>query len=444
MNSYIYTKKKNTSFREIPFKILRNPSGESKYLPPVAKEWKNSVYNYNLNNIKNYPVYDWNINYLINSYFNLYFNHKFLVDNYIKPKNGLESFNQIFVSNAQMKHTNSKVVITLYVYNEEKIQLLTGIYNLEYEFTVLLFWLRKKAKAKLTKFMSLPFIKRSKNVSKNSSILWKLVNTRLEERYISFFWVSDIIDTLYTILVNIRRFKLRLSLNQYKYESKFLYELSQLIGKYYRKKVEFHIVNIKSIANNADIFTKILTRKLKITKGSPKFGMSVFLHNVRLTKDPVRWFRSFKKTKKTVNYNLVGNKYKYLNISSIIYKNNLLKDNLNKLIYDLDKVNENVNNFDSNEFSWLKIKNILFENIKYKILRGIRVIIKGRLTKRYRADRAAYKLDWIGGLKNKDSAFKRVPSVIFRGDTDSNVEKSKFTSKRRIGSFGVKTWFSGR
>jgi hypothetical protein len=42
-------------------------------------------------------------------------------------------------------------------------------------------------------------------------------------------------------------------------------------------------------------------------------------------------------------------------------------------------------------------------------------------------------------LKNIDSSFKGLSSVIFRGYLDSNVEKSKLASKRRIGSFAVKS-----
>jgi hypothetical protein len=75
---------------------------------------------------------------------------------------------------------------------------------------------------------------------------------------------------------------------------------------------------------------------------------------------------------------------------------------------------------------------------------GAKLIVKGRLTKRYRADRAVYKLKWKGGLKNIDSAFKGLSGVVFRGYLDSNVEKSIQTSKRRIGSFAVRGWFSGK
>ena len=70
---------------------------------------------------------------------------------------------------------------------------------------------------------------------------------------------------------------------------------------------------------------------------------------------------------------------------------------------------------------------------------GAKLRVKGRLTRRYRADRAVYKLKWKGGLKNIDSAFKGLSTVQYLGHRDSNVTVSSLASKRRIGSFGVKT-----
>jgi hypothetical protein len=75
---------------------------------------------------------------------------------------------------------------------------------------------------------------------------------------------------------------------------------------------------------------------------------------------------------------------------------------------------------------------------------GIRLEAKGRLTKRYRADRALFKINWKGGLKNIDSSYKRLPSVNLRGYLEPNLEYSIFTSKRHIGAFAVKGWISGR
>ena len=40
-----------------------------------------------------------------------------------------KSYNKIFVSKAEIKHTNSKAIITIYVYNREKLILKKKINN---------------------------------------------------------------------------------------------------------------------------------------------------------------------------------------------------------------------------------------------------------------------------------------------------------------------------
>jgi len=92
----------------------------------------------------------------------------------------------------------------------------------------------------------------------------------------------------------------------------------------------------------------------------------------------------------------------------------------------------------------MKLYNIIFNSINYKNVNGIRLEIRGRLTRRYRADRTVYKLRWKGGLQNLDSSYKGLTSVIMRGHVRSNVEYSIFSSKRRIGAFAAKGWISGK
>jgi hypothetical protein len=69
---------------------------------------------------------------------------------------------------------------------------------------------------------------------------------------------------------------------------------------------------------------------------------------------------------------------------------------------------------------------------------GIQIEVKGRLTKRYRADRSIFSLKRKGGLKNIDSSFKGLSSILFRGNTKSNTSYSLSKSKRRVGAFAVK------
>lgn len=134
--------------------------GKIKYLPSFSKEWKNIIYCYNQNNLKNIPVNNVNINKIIQSYFNLYFKNPkfvegggasepterrvarsnksrlhnkklilraaklpasrqkldFFTASYKKRRNFLR---RIYVSNAEIKHTNNKAIITLYTVNRE-------------------------------------------------------------------------------------------------------------------------------------------------------------------------------------------------------------------------------------------------------------------------------------------------------------------------------------
>jgi hypothetical protein len=77
-------------------------------------------------------------------------------------------------------------------------------------------------------------------------------------------------------------------------------------------------------------------------------------------------------------------------------------------------------------------------------LAGIRLEAKGRLSKRYTASRSVFKLDWKGGLKNVDSSFKGLSTVMLRGNVKSNVEYSLLVSKKRIGAYGIKGWVSSK
>ena len=75
---------------------------------------------------------------------------------------------------------------------------------------------------------------------------------------------------------------------------------------------------------------------------------------------------------------------------------------------------------------------------------GIRLEVKGRLTKRYRADRAIHRLQWKGGLRNLDSSYKGLSVARKRGFMNLGVEYSIFSSKRRIGAFAVKGWTNSK
>lgn len=358
--------------------------GEKKYFPPVSKEWKNSIYLFNQYNLKNLPVFDLNINELIKNYFNLYLSPKSLIEKYKPSKFKFLSFNKIYVSKAEIKHTNSKAILTVYLYNREKVSLLKRI---------------KKINQDLYTYKG----------------LW---------RYCLF--------KHYKALLLIQRYKLKLSLNKYKFEEKLLYMLKNLVYRIYNKKVEFHIVNMKSIILNSDFITKLLTKKLKNKRSNILKIMNKILNKVVLPRTNNIIERSA--IIKSVNLNLLENKFRDSRLKSILKKGSFSKLLMKNYYNIISKDNKN----------YTEIYEIIFNSINYKNLSGVRLEAKGRLSKRNRADRALFKVRWKGGLKNIYSSYKKLSTVDLRGYAQSNLEYSIYSSKRRIGAFAVKGWISGK
>jgi len=135
--------------------------------------------------------------------------------------------NRIYVSNAEIKHSHSKTIITLHSYNRERIALMNKIKYLRKE-------LLKKIKLL---------------IFKNKELLGDVTKKT----------IKVFLDKELKIL---RRYKLRLHLNSYKFEEKLLHKLTNILEYYYNKKVEFNIVNMKSVILSSDIFTKVLGEKL--------------------------------------------------------------------------------------------------------------------------------------------------------------------------------------
>lgn len=471
-NSYIFSKSINNNYKLIPFNIKKNDTGITKYFFPISKEWKNSIYAFNYNNIKNLPIYDININNLVKGYFNLYFNKDFFNNKFISSKFRRLSLNKIFVSKAEIKHTNSKALITIYVYNREKLSLLNKLKKNKYKilniykniyyfkhFDLLIKYLEYNKNINLFEYRNLnfndPFYKliifylldENKTLSSRYRYIdlldkclglkqFKLQNININNLSLFFEkvrYIFEIKDFLYKKIGYISLAKkqlLKINLNKHKFEERFLYKISELLSKFYNKKVEFNIVNLKSIILNSDIFIKILTLKIKNKKSNVIKLMNFILNKAILPR--VNRIKEKSNSIKSINLNLLYNKFKNINLNYIIKKNTLDKL-LNKEYY-----NTNLNN------SYLKIYDIIFNNIKYKNMGGVRLEVKGRLTKRYRADRSLFKIKWKGGLKNIDSSYKGLSSINVRGYVKPNVEYSIFTSKRRIGAFAVKGWISGK
>jgi hypothetical protein len=423
-----------------------------KYLPAYSKEWRNIVYSFNKANMKNITSDTGNINKIIKSYFNLFFkDRKFLgKTKFIYIKRRRKFLRRIFVSDANIKYTNDKAKITLFTINKEKKALKKKydklnkriIKNLltKYKFLHKLY-LNKVLKNKFLKNLGKSKVARisskygEEKFHLTYNTLYKDLRNSLKEK----IWTELIQNHASKYFKILRKYNLLYSLNQFKFNKfRMLPKLTYLLNRFLGRKIQYNIINLKSITYHPDIFTDLLALKISKERFSPVRRMNGLLHKTRILKKNRIQERS--KVDPSSKLDMFRNNYRDLKIVSHIGQKDLssLVTNILSKIYETKYVEEG-NNTPSN-----KIHNLIFKSIGYKHLSGIKLKVSGRLTKRYRADRSLQALKWKGGLKNIDSSFKGLSVVSFRGNDNSNVSYSLTKSKRRIGSFAVKGWIGGK
>jgi Mitochondrial ribosomal protein (VAR1) len=440
-----------------------------KHFPSATKEWYNSIYTFNKNNLKNLSVANNNLSNIIKNYFNFHFNNKIFRCTSKKLSTRYRRLNikTIFVGKAEVKHTtNQKIIITMYVYNEEKRILMSKIRRLErllfssqsqtgfnispLDYTpqknkYLSFYnklniinytnnntiLKKNLKSIMLLILkqikthqlifsrgslvyntsqknNIEFLARELFIISQLKIYYKEIvniinicknNTAYYEYYEKYFYEAKYKIILEKEIKRIVYYKQLLSLNKSKFEDNYLSRLKPLISKIWRsskKDIEFNIINLKNISLDSNIFTKAISLKIKNRKNK-------LLKVLRRSLDTIVLAPS--KTRKIVN-----NYYTPNNI-----------ENNNKTLL-----------------------NTIYNTIKYKKIAGARLEAKGRLTRRLTASRSVFKIKWKGSLKNLDSSYKRLSSVMLRGNIRSNIQYSIINSKTRNGAFGIKGWISGK
>lgn len=291
-----------------------------KHFPASTLEWTNSVFAYNTKKSILFPIIDKIVIKLIKSYFNAYFSSSRPALS-ARPAAGdrtkirkLSVLKRMNISKLELKHTNSKVVIVVYVYCAE-------LKNLDAEF------------------------------------LYK--------------------------------------------------NLSDLLAKYYNKKVELRVIRLREMQLNA----KILAERLAIEL------------NQRI-RSPLRTIRNALKTVRTSKVNI---KLYYLKkTSSLIKKYSALYNNISTLnVGDLKKIPKTV-------------RNEVIMSTKYKAITGLKIQIAGRLTRRATAAKAVFKGGQVGGLRNFDSSVLGFSVGLLRGLRNPNIQKSYHNSKTKNGSFNVR------
>jgi hypothetical protein len=174
-----------------------------------------------------------NINKIIREYLNLFFN-KNLIKNLknirsIKKFKG-ESFYKLYVSKVEIKHTNNKSIITIYVYDKDKQLILSYIKKKLYIISQIL---------------------------KKIFIMYIIIKKECKDLYILKF-IKKIIKlyiykNLKTELNIIRRYKFINTLNKYKFEENFLSKLGKYFSILFNKKIEFNIIKFSKLKYSPDM-----------------------------------------------------------------------------------------------------------------------------------------------------------------------------------------------
>jgi len=386
-----------------------------KHFPPANKEWINSIYSYNSKKIKHFIVKDKILFSIIKSYFNLYNikeQNKININNVHIRFKRLSNL-KIFVSKAEIKHTNAKATITIYVYNRQKVYLINKINNL-------LILNKLIEMIKLIEEQNIKIseqIKKEKNLINCPIILQDTIKIYEDQRYRDFI-LKSLEKKFFTIYI-----KQLLHFNKSKFEDTYLFKLNNIIRKIYEKNIDFNIVHLKYIHLNSDILTQSIILKLK--------------------------------RKKNYVLKVLKKLFKFIKISplnKVILIRYIENDLMNKIYNSINIYNKNYNdNLNQTLFSLFSLKNkkmnlesLILNSLKHKYINGIRLEAKGRLSKRRTASKSVFKLKYKGSLKNIDSSYKGISTIILRGHLKSNIQYTKLNSKTHNGSFGIKGWISSK
>jgi len=294
-------------------------------------------------------------------------------------------------------------------------------------------------------------------LNKYFEYLTKLVQNKILSNNERFLIFTNLLKILYTFnypdyeyykkkanrkyLKNLYRLRYLLKFNSVKFEKPFVTRLIHLLEKLYNKKIELNIVNLNKMHLNSDILTQAIVLKLKNKKN--KF-YKIFRSSLNKVKIP-NIDRLNEKIDQSNRKNYFINKIRNVYINNMFSSKTDKGDSLNKLLLNYFPSGNSLEVEDLyNVKRDISLKDYVFRYLKHFRLGGVRLEAKGRLSKRFTASRSVFKLNWKGGLKNVDSSFKGLSTVMLRGDNKSNVEYSMLKSKYRIGAFGIKGWVSSK
>jgi len=392
-----------------------------KHYPSSTRYWDSSIYLYNNNNLSLVS----NIGKLaikfIKNYFFLY--NKF-IERKIRRKKIYNrrrklSINRIFLSKGEFKHTNNKVIITLYIYNKQKNNYLLKLkkrYINKFLINVLSFkslssknnilsnkliLLKKLKKIKINGTLGLIdaniFKPRVVRILRDLNYNKKINKFKVISRYINKFYRKLIKKSLRRLFIY-TYYRRLIYVNKSRFNYTYLQYIKNKLQMLFNKNIEFNFINLKYFYLNSNILSESILLKIRKNRRRLMRHLSNLEKKVKIKK------------KKIVLGELINKEN--LNIKKYFYSNRLLYNNIIK-------------------------------SLKYKHIAGFRLEANGRLNKRYTASRSINKVKYKGNLLNIDSSYKGLSSVLLRNNLNSNLQYTKLNSKTRIGSFGLKGWVSG-
>nr|WBP63460.1 ribosomal protein S3 [Cladonia leporina] len=549
------SKKYKLSKRLIEMKA-NNYIGKPRHFSPLSNEWYNSIYTFNMNLLKILPTLNKILLRIVKSYFNFYSRklEKNIKSRRLRIKARRLSINKILTSKPQLKHTNDQIIITLYIYNRQKIYYLNKlkrIASLDVMDTFLPNYLKEEIlKSNTGDWASNIKLKTVKNKGLNILVLNSKINQQINNTSINMdavaqakaasnFTCKDISanisygksisnEKFYSFYNNYAAKCLReeilsvyikqlIYFNKSKFDQRYIMPLVDLVKKIYNKNIQFNIVDLKYIYLNSYIFSETLLTKLKNRKNNiikvldkslslftvpdmDKLAVynDIYTREKRLQNLKADSFTKvedlnpkisnnnkilqlpFSDNSQTSRVNTINNKQslKINSYNDLLHVQPMLKDNdgVDSLLsavytsrsldtfknYKTYKHEHNIRktcngvfienqkqaicaptplNLISSDYTHDRQKKV-FKNIKNVDVSGIRIEAAGRLTKRNTAAKSVFKLRYIGNIKDMDSSYKGLSSVILRGFAKSNLQHTKSASYIRIGSYGMKVWIS--
>lgn len=339
---------------------------------------------------------------------------------------------RVLVSKPDMKHTNDKINITIHTYDRRKlhyINKLKAVNSLDALQNSELFNMHIENIKEKSKEIE-PNIEGRVNTLLNAVTLNKHIS--LLERFGKIYRELFVHKYMQKEITSIRH-EQSICMQKSKYEKQYLLPLAGLLERIFSKKVSFNIINLKYFYNCSSIFSEALIIKLKNRKNNPTTVLkeSLDTFTLPLINRLAVYDEMYKRKTLTQGLNVNNAKLNKIDVASI--NRDLLEESLFNS-YDTGK-NRSVSGLT------LSVPNLnqVILSLKHKLTNGIRIEVAGRLTKRNTAARSMLKLKYKGSVKNTDSSYKGLSTVLLRGYAKSNLSYNQLNSKLRIGSFGLKT-----